>query len=414
MKKDKELEGLIAQVQYKGSQAIRERIHRHLEEWWQRHVSIEVGTHTEQVTIRLNKVACAAAVLVILGVLAVLLHRSASPAYALEQTVEAVKDLRYFHFQFKTSPEALDREAWIEYDPNGSLRRVRVDFHTQAIRSAMAWARGITQYWSWDSEDLWIFDDQEYTDLVLFFVRRYDPKQAIPNLQQRARQGGIHIEIGQPANEMDPVTVTATYDPNTFLLDKPRPAMRETFTIDPATKLIRRVQVDTMMTDHYTPAGTYEYIDYNQPFRASLFDLKHEAPADVNCSDTTSIPMGLEQGQLSDEQIAIQVAREVLNAWAAKDYDKAMRIYGYRAAGEAKSIRDNVLQKMNVLRVLSLGSPVVPARPLTGLLVPCVVEYEHNGHTGTIRFELRISKSSGNRWRIRDLQQKEIPQNQAP
>jgi len=267
MKKDKEIEGLIAQVQYKGSQAIRERIHRHFEEWWQRHVSIEVGTHTEQVTIRLNKVACAAAVLVILGVLAVLLHRSASPAYALEQTVEAVKDLRYFHFQFKTSPEALDREAWIEYDPNGSLQRVRVDFHTQAIRSAMVWARGITQYWSWDSKDLWIFDDQEYTDLVLFFVRRYDPKEAIPNLQQRARQGGIHIEIGQPANEMDPATVTATYDPNTFLLDKPRPAMRETFTIDPATKLIRRIQVDTMMNGRYTPAGTYEYIDYNQPFR---------------------------------------------------------------------------------------------------------------------------------------------------
>jgi len=127
----------------------------------------------------------------------------------------------------------------------------------------------------------------------------------------------------------------------------------------------------------------------------------------VNCSDTTSIPMGLEQGRLSDEQIAVQVVREFLNAWAAKDYDKATRIYGYRGANEARSIRDNVLQKMNVLRVLAVESPVIPERPLTGLRVPCVVEYEQNGRTGTTRFGLRISKSSGNRWRIRDLQLKE-------
>jgi hypothetical protein len=407
MRKDREIEGLIAQVQYKGSQAIRERIHRRLGEWWQRHVSIEVGTYTTQVTIRRNQVACAAAVLVILGVLAVLLHRSASPAYALEQTIAAVKDIRYFHFQFRTSPEKLDREAWIEYDPKGSLQNVRVDFHTAAIRATMVWGRGTTQYWRWDSNDLQIFDDQEYTDKILFFVGRYDPKQAIRYLQERAQKGGIHMEISQSANDTDPITVTVTYDPNTFLIDKPKPRMRETFSIDPATRLIRRVQVDTRTEGRYVSSGAYEYMDYNQPFEPRRFDLKREVPAGVNCSDTTGIAMGIEQGSLSNEQVVVKVVRAFLDAWARKDYERAAQVHGYMATEEARSLRDRLLQRKSILRVLSVEAPVVPARPLTGLLVPCTVEYEENGTTRTGRFEFRVSKSSRDRWRIRDLQQKE-------
>jgi len=409
MKRDREIEGLIGQVQYKGCQAIRERIHRHLEELWQRHISIEFGTHTEQVTIRLNKVACAAVVLVILGVLAVLLHRSASPAYALEQTIAAVKDIRYFHFQFRTSPEKLDKEAWIEYDRQGSLQNVRVDFATPGIKSAMVWSQGITQYWSQHSNQVSIFDDQEYTDKILYFVGRYDPKQAIRYLQERAQKGGIHMEISQSANDTDPITVTVTYDPNTFLIDKPKPRMRETFSIDPATRLIRRVQVDTFVEGRYVSSGAYEYMDYNQPFEPRRFDLKREVPAGVNCFDTTGIAMGIEQGSLSNEQVVVKVVRAFLDAWAAKDYERAAQVHGYMVAGEAQSLRDNVLQKKSILRVLSVEAPVVPARPLTGLLVPCTVEYEENGTTRTGRFEFRVSKSSRNRWRIRDLQQKETP-----
>jgi hypothetical protein len=411
MKKDKEIEELIAQVQYKGSQTIRERIHRRLKELWQRHVSIEVGTFTTQVTIRRNQVVCAAAVLVILGVLAVLLHRSASPAYALEQTIAAVKDIRYFHFQF-TSPEKLDKEAWIEYDRQGSLQNVRVDF--AGIKSAMVWSQGITQYWSQHSNQLSIYDDQEYTDKVLFFVRRYDPRQAIGYLQQRAQEGGIQVQIGQPTDGTAPIMVTVNYDPNTYLIDKPMPRMRELLSIDPASKLIRRVQVETLAEGRYVNSGVYEYLDYNQPFAPGLFDLKRETPADTSYSDTTGIAMGIEQGSLTDAEVAVKLVREFLEAWAAKDYERAAQVHGYIRPGEAQNLRDKVLQRKNILRVLSIDSPAAPERPLTGLLVPCTVQYEENG-TGKIgRFELRVSKSSRNRWRIRDLQQKETPPNSMP
>jgi hypothetical protein len=414
MKKDKEIEGLIAQVQYRNSQTIRERIRRRLEELWQRHVSIEVGTHTKQVTIRRNQVACAAAVLMILGVLTVLLHRSAGPAYALEQTIAAVQDIRYFHFRFQGGSEEYDKEAWIEYDPEGSLRNVRVNLRTGDAKQAMVWSQGITQYLRWHTNDLSIFDDQEYTDKVLLFVRRYDPRQAIGYLQQRAQEGGIQVQIGQPVDGTAPITVTVNYDPNTFLIDKPTPRMRELFSIDPASRLIRRVQVEKLVEGHYASAGTYEYMDYNQPFAPRLFDLKREAPADASYSDTTGIAMGIEQGSLTDAEIAVQVVREFLDAWAAKDYERASQIHGYMVTGEAQSLRDTLLQRKSILRVLSIDSPIAPERPLTGLLVPCTVEYEENGTTLTRRFEVRVSESSKNRWRIRDLQQKEPPSSPTP
>ena len=411
--KDKEIERLIGQVQYRNNQAIRARMHDHLGELWQRRAAAPASARTRLVmTTRWTKIACAAAAVVLLGVLIGLLSQSGSPAYALEQTIAAARGICQFHFQFHASPGALGKEAWIEYDPNGTLRSVRVDFPMAEARSTMVWDRGITQYWSGHAKELWLFDDQEYTDKVLLFAHRYDPRQAIGYLQKRVREGGIQMEVGQPSKAADPITVTVTYDANTFLIDKPMPPMREVLTIDPVTKLILSVQVETLQKDRYTSAGVYEYLDYGQPFRPGLFDLKREIAADVNCSDTTRIPMGIEQGTLSNEEVAIKVVGEFLEAWAAKDYDRAAQIYGYNAMGEAKSLRDRVLRSKNILQVLSIGLPVVPERPLTGLLVPCTVEYEVNGITQTGRFEFRVSEGSQKRWRIRDLQQGGLPPTQ--
>lgn len=417
MRKDEEIEELIAQVQYRSNSAIRTRIRRRLEELWQRRT--ETGTRPGNALeaprmLKLRPVAFAAAALIVLAVFGGLLHRSASPAYALEQTIAAVQDIRYFHFRFQGASEEYHKEAWIEYDPEGSLRNVRVNIGVGDAKQAMVWSQGITQYLRWHTNDLSIFDDQEYTDKVLFFVHRYDPRQAIGYLREQAQEGGIQVQIGQPADGTAPITVTVNYDPNTFLIDKPMPRMRELVSIDPASKLIRRVQVEKLVEGHYASAGTYEYMDYNQPFAPGLFDLKRETPADVTCSDTTGIALGIEQGSLTDAKVAVKLVREFLEAWAAKDYERAAQIHGYMVTGEAQSLRDKVLQRKNILRVLSIDSPAAPERPLTGLLVPCTVQYEENGTSKIGRFEFRVSKSSRNRWRIRDLQQKETPPNSRP
>ena len=407
MKRAKDIEDLVARVRYRGSAAARERIHSGIREAWQYRTAAEAGT-TERsywggtTMSRWSKAAFIALALVIGGVWLGLLNKSTGPAYALEQTADAVRDMRFFHFQYLTGSDGPDREAWIEYDPNGLIRNVRVNFY--GIKATMVWSPRDTQYWQWESEEFLIFDDEEYTDKILFFVQRYDPRQAIGYLQQRAEQGGIQVDIGPSDRSTDPITVTVTYDPNAFVIGAPKPRMRELFHIDPSTKLVTQVEVHAFQEGRYVDKGLWDYVDYNRPFEPGIFDLRSEVPPDVNCSDTTGILMGIEQGRLSDEEIAVKVVREFLDAWVSKDYDRAIQIHGYAAARQVKHIRDKLLQRKNVMRVVSVGPPVVPERPLRGLLTPCTIEYEEDGQVKTGSLEFRVSEGSRGRWRIRGPQ----------
>ena len=411
MRRDKKIEKLIAQVRYRSNAPFRARVRRHLDDLWQRRRPVITSRHTPHIfggstAARLSQAAVIALALAASAGLIGLLNKSAGPLYALEQTIDAVKDIRYFHFQYLGDSDELLKEAWIEYDPNNSVRNVRVDFYGGRIgtRATMVWSPAATQYWQPDTNDLFIYDDQEYTDKVLFFVRRYDPKQAIPYLQERAQHGGIEIEIGQPVNNTDPILVTVTYEPNTYMIDRPKPRMRELFHIDPSTKLITQVQTGTFREGRFVGQGVYEYVDYNRPFGPRIFDLRNEVPPDANVSDTTGILMGVEQGQLSDEEIAVKVVREFLEAWASKDYDRAIQIHGYAVRGETKGIREKLLLPKNILRVISVGPAVVPERPMSGLLVPCEVEYEENGQTRSGPLEFYTSEAARGRWRIRGPQ----------
>jgi hypothetical protein len=349
---------------------------------------------------RLSKVAFIALLLIVAGVWLVQINKSTGAAYALEQTADALKGIRYFHFQFISRPKKPAREAWIEYDPNDSMRNVRVNFYDQ--NCVMVWNEDATQYWNQDKHEVWVFRDDEYTEKVLYFVQRHDPRQAIAYLQQRGERGGIRIDIAQPQASADPITVTVTYDPNTYLIGKAQPAMREFYHIDPLTKLITSMDVETFSNGRYMSKGAWEYIDYNRPFDPNTFDLKGELPADVSWSDTTRIVMGIEQSTLSDEEVGVKLVREFLDAWAANDYEKAAQIHGYAVTGEVESIA-NALGKKDILQVVSVGPPVRAEGSLGGLFVPSEVEYEENGQKAVMHLRTHVSQYTKGRWRIRDL-----------
>lgn len=405
MKRDKKIESLAAEVRYRSSDCVRTRIRSRLDGVWQRHLCERGGGLVRVVfggrTIaNLSKVTVITLLLIAAGVWIIQINRSTGPAYALEQTADAVREIRYFHFQFILRPKKPAREAWVEYDANDSIRNVRVNFYDQ--NSVMVWGEDVTQYWDQDKREIRVFKDDEYTEKILYFVQRHDPRQAIAYLQQRAEQSGIQIDIDQPQASTDPVTVTVTYDPNTYLIGKAQPHMREFYHIDPLTKLITSVDVETFSDGRYMSKGAWEYIDYNWPFDPNTFNLKAEAGADVNVSDTTGIAMGVEQDQLSDEEVAIKLVREFLDAWAAKDYDKAAQIHGYMAMGQVEKLAE-ILSRKSILQVVSIGPPVRAEQPLRGLFVPCEVEYEENGQKAAMHLRTHVSRYSKGRWLIRNI-----------
>jgi hypothetical protein len=103
--------------------------------------------------------------------------------------------------------------------------------------------------------------------------------------------------------------------------------------------------------------------------------------------------MGVEQGGLSDEQVAVKLVRAFLDAWAAKDYDKATQLHGYTAMGETNSLA-TILSRKSILHVVSLGSPVRAEQPLRGLFVPGEVEYEENGQKSVMHIRTHVSQYS--------------------
>lgn len=74
-----------------------------------------------------------------------------------------------------------------------------------------------------------------------------------------------------------------------------------------------------------------EVLEYNQPIDPAFFDpsaFQSSLPADTTIIDQVSAPVGLAQDDLSDEEAAVEVARQALEALAVGDYETAGLLFG--------------------------------------------------------------------------------------
>jgi len=402
MKSDKQIKSLIKQCQVSSSLETRARLHESIKMAWLQQPQLQPISGPDHRTTSLlavkGKLAVAAMILVILSTSLFLMDRSVTPTYALAQTATAVQDIQHFHFLLKQGSEPnVTREAWVEYDPNGQLKQVRVNFYD--LNNVMVWRAGVTQYWEQDTNELAIFEDQEYTDKILFFVNRHDPKHAIAYLRGLEHKGDVQIEYEEPLADSDPIIFSVCYEPNTYVIGSPKPAMKEIYWIDPSTKVVSQIEVFYLKNGHYVGNILWEYIDYNQPLRAEAFELKHEIPEDCIFFNTLGSNLGLEQGQLSDPEIATQLVKAYLDAWMSQEYDQAVQIRGYRTSGQQLSLMEQV--KKNVLTgIVAMDKPRAPQTPLRGLTVTCNLEFSKDGRTIQQTYEFNVREHAPGRWRI--------------
>lgn len=403
MKSYKIIEKLLSQLQYKNNPAEPDKFRTPIDEAWQRHETKQMAllkSHSSRRAFgaRPSKwVAAAAFVLVALVVSIGILDRSTGPAYALDQTVEAVKDIRYFHFRNLNPGQNVDKEAWVEYDQDGQLKKVRVDF--LRLNSVMVWNKGVTQYLKADPNELYLFEDMEYTDKILFFANGHDPRNAVKYFRKREAQGDVQIEIGEPSGRPQLIPVTVTYEPNTYMIGKPSPQMRDVLHIDPGTKLVSYINVHVKDKDLWRNAGVWEYLDYNQPFDPDIFDLEKEIGEDTTRFNTLGLDLGLEQEEMADREIAVRVAEEFLKAWKSKDYDRAVHIHGYIT----RANRDEVLQMLNesdLLQIVEIGEAVPAEQPMRGYCLRCTLEMQRDSTTRKSKWEIYVRRFTLKRWRI--------------
>ena len=115
--------------------------------------------------------------------------------------------------------------------------------------------------------------------------------------------------------------------------------------------------------------------------------------------DMTAQDIGLEKGELTNNQIAEQVVREFFEALIAKDYAKAGSLCGGLPGEGVKQM----LGSVDYLRIISIGQPYPDADPRTEFVrVPCEVQISANGKPGSKKFDLGVRPIYGqpNRWAI--------------
>ncbi len=348
----------------------------------------------------LTKIAAAAVVIAGVALFISFVGTSIPIAYGLDQTITANHTVRYLHIKdFSSEHQDEPKEFWVECDEHGQITNARMNMPQWASpddgAKAIVWNQNKVQIYFKKKNILFIATDKTVADRMLQLVKSCDPRQAVERLYEQETAGKVKIEIDQPSDKAKPIVVTATYLP-----ESSSPQRRLVLFVDQATKLVMATESYRLKDGEYQYTGVQEYYDYNQTIDAKMFTLDDEVPSDVMRIDQTIQEVGLAQGNLSDEEVAIEVARQFFEALIARDYAKAGKLLeGMPADKIQQGFGDR-----KFLRILSIGPAGPHPNPATrGLVVPCTVEIEKDGQISEWKLErlgVRQVFNQPGRWTI--------------
>jgi len=321
----------------------------------------------------------AAAVIVVGVVLTLSIWDKTTPvAYALEQTAKASHSVRYLHVKDFKPGEDEPKEFWLVFDDQGQAKSIRA--HMPVWESPydgakeVVWKDGKAKIWFKKKKTLMTIKDQRFADEMSKIIHLFDPKRAVQRFLELEKVGLAKIEIDEPSKKTAPITVTATYSPECkkfgLLAD------RTVLYVGQTTKLITNLESYCLAEGgDYELMSRTEFYEYDQKIDPAMFVLDN-VPSDVMEIDQTTQEIGLEQGNLSDEEIAIKVVREFYEAVIAKDYAKAGRIFGNIPASRI----EEKFKELNIVRIISIEEPQPHPTPgVGGFMIPCKLEIEKDG-----------------------------------
>ncbi|MHC4110178.1 MAG: hypothetical protein ACYSUY_03835 [Planctomycetota bacterium] len=319
----------------------------------------------------IKKLAAAAAIIIGVLVSINLWDKSIPTAYALGQTIQASHSVSYLHIKNFFASHDEPMESWVEFDPSGQLKNMRFNkpawMDPSDGATVIVWKDNKMQLWIKKKNFLVTLKDKEVADQVLKAIEQLDPKLAVERLQSEEKQGKLEIEIEVPANKAEPIIVTAT-----SIEENDSPLQRIVLFVDQATKLVNSTKFYNLKDGEYHLEVTVEYYDYNQTIDEKMFTFDN-LPDDVMRIDQTAQEVGLAQGDLSDEEIAIEVVRQFLESLIAQDYAKAGRLF----SGTPAERMQKTYGQIRFIQIMSIGEPT--KHFTRGLKVPCKIQIEKDG-----------------------------------
>jgi hypothetical protein len=323
----------------------------------------------------ITKLAAAAVFIAIVGLSITFLTSTESLAYALDQTIQANHSVRYLHIKyFPVQHEDEPKEFWIACDDQGRIDTARYHLPDWASGNDgtkwIVWSQGVVKVWFHKKNSFLICRDESVPKWILELVQTSDPLRAIEHVYELEHQGKMTVEIEQPRDKSKPIIVRGTY-----VSDGQSPSRREVFHVDQATKLVTVIEYYHRGTEgEYVYDGRQELSDYNVEIAPEMFALDDEVPADVMRVDQVVQVVGLAQGTMSDEEVAVETVRQFFEALKAGDYETAGLLMGGIPAEKIQEW----FGRMKIVGIVSIGEPQPHSNPgVGGFVVPCKVEMEN-------------------------------------
>jgi hypothetical protein len=325
----------------------------------------------------ITKLAAAIGIITVVVALSLsFLGEPAAPAYGIEQTIKANHSVRYIHIKhFESEHEDDPFEFWVRCGESGQIdsARVRAPERSSPGNGVLVhvWNQNELQIWSKKRNILCLVSDSTLADNLLDLLQKCDPRLAVQHLYERQQRNEMKLEIDEPSDKAKPIVITATCLP-----ESSTPDLLASVFVDPVTKLVTCIEAYRLRNGIYEYEGRQEYYNYNQPIPDEMFTLEDELPVDVIVVDQLTREVGLAQGQLSEDEVAVEVVRRFFEALIAKDYVEAGRLLGGIPADPV----EQEFGRMNLLRILSIG-PAAPHPELgtKARVVPCILEIEVDG-----------------------------------
>jgi hypothetical protein len=344
----------------------------------------------------------------VMGVIGIL-QNGDQTAYAFEQTVTAMQGKRFFHIQtYWRSPTWLKDEYWTEFDERGQVIRLH-----QKEWLGQKYPQ-VEVLWENQTKYQYELDDKRGAPGILLIsnkkhhvdeddLEEFDPETIMERINDQIDDGEATIAIRDSKTEDGSIVVEVT--------EENRRQWRRVLLVDPKTDLVLRMDTyepyepedpnDEDYDDESYVEGDYRYIygievlEYNRPLDPNIFQPNF--PADTIIIDQTAGVVGMAQGDLSNEEVASQLIRLALEAWAADDYDTAGLLFGgapkafFVLRASEKPIGDIVIGEPEWM-------PLEPNRPRFGF--ECRYAAERGGRRATFRTVYCVTTVAGQpgRW----------------
>jgi hypothetical protein len=326
---------------------------------------------------KITKLTAAAVIILAVVFSITVLDESIPTAYAFEQTVQVSHSVQYLHIKAITiSHEDQPVEFWVEFAQDGRPKNMRLNLPDWMAPGdgprEVIWKDGKKQEWLREKNILTTTEDEASAAQILQMIENLDPKLAVTHLQKKQEQGKVELEINEPPDKSEPIIITAT-----STKEEDSSFQRMVLYIDQATRLVNKIELYKLRNSEYEKMKTMEFYDYNQPIDAEMFTFK-----DIS-NDAEQIDLmnaGLPQGNLSDEEIAVEVVRQFLEALIARNYADASKLLPAVSADKIKEM----FGEINIIRIVSMGKPI-PLSETNRFRVPFEVEVEIEGKKSLLK-----------------------------